>query len=349
LHSIPSANDDRTAEEILTLVQTIPTVAQWRKSLERNEALIQLHAHDAADAGSIKKEKVMSCAEGRCTSDATHFCTECGHLCDDCQKKAHSTPAGSSHMCISFVEQKRKKQLALESAAAQCISGYGPFIAEVAAYEAKLADHATFAAKAWTGEADHPRWSIACVVSRLCTSLMHVLRLSRLVLCVSCADELTRLQVEGIQKARMLQVVTEWNRQHEAQVKKAQNAFAVLEQTRAHEIQQQQSKRAEAERIKHLPIQAILAMPIADIQRAFDVSDVKTARGNFEAKCRIPAAPRTIHPAVTFMNQLDAPLLQQQLNAPTILSSLTPELKQQLQKFLGAVKLDVSCMTHHHC
>jgi hypothetical protein len=152
-----------------------------------------------------------------------------------------------------------------------------------------------------------------------------------------------RLQVEGDEVARLLRLATEWKSEHEARMRKAENAIVEFQQERADEILQQQTKRAEAERIKHLPIQAILAMPIADIQRAFDVSDVKTARGNFEAKCRIPAAPRTIHPAVTFMKQLQQ---QQQLNASTILWSLTPELKQQLQKFLRAVKLNVTRTTY---
>jgi hypothetical protein len=47
----------------------------------------------------------------------------------------------------------------------------------------------------------------------------------------------------------------------------------------------------------------------------------------------------SIHPAITFIQQLDE---------PTLLSSLTSELKQQLQQFIGAVKLDVSRMTRDH-
>jgi hypothetical protein len=125
------------------------------------------------------------------------MCTECGTQCDACQRKAHSTPAGSSHTFVSFSEQRKKKQLALESSAAaeKRMSGYEPFMAEVAEYEATLADHATFAAyaKGCSGESDRHRWLVARVVSCLCTSLMHVLRLSRLV------------------SSRVCRVQTKWN------------------------------------------------------------------------------------------------------------------------------------------
>jgi hypothetical protein len=168
-HAIPPIGGrrrNRTVYEILELVQSIPTVAQWRKSLERNEALVHMMEHEATPTGAVKKEKVIPCVEERCTSDATHLCTECGNQCDSCQKKAHSTPAGASHMCVSFVEQKRKKQLAVEAAAEARLSRYGPFIAALSEYDVDLADPAfAVSEKAWTGEADHHRWSVACVVS----------------------------------------------------------------------------------------------------------------------------------------------------------------------------------------
>jgi hypothetical protein len=67
------------------------------------------------------------------------------------------------------------------------------------------------------------------------------------------------------------------------------------------------------------------------------VESLNAARSKFAAKCRMPTTPVTIHPAITIL---------QQLNAPTLLPTLTPELKGQLQTFLGAVKLNVSHVTH---
>jgi hypothetical protein len=141
----------------------------------------------------------------------------------------------------------------------------------------------------------------------------------------------------GAQKARLAQITAEWNRQHEAQVKRVENALAALHQARAHEIRIQRMKRAEVERIKRLPAQAVMDMSDEDLKRALDVEGIRKARTNFDVKCRVPAAPMTIHPAISIMQQLDA---------PTLLPSLTPELKHQLQQFLGAVKLDVSRTGH---
>jgi hypothetical protein len=177
-HSIPPSDDDRTADEILTLVKSIPTAVGWTKSIERNQVLLQLHAHEMAQAGTSKKAKVAPCAEDHCQADATHMCTECGTQCDACQKKSHSTPVGSSHMCVSFVEQKRKKQLTLQEAAAEKrLNRYGPFIAAVAKYEAKLADDSAFGMlkQAWAGEADHRLESVPRVGCCLCTPLMHAI------------------------------------------------------------------------------------------------------------------------------------------------------------------------------
>jgi hypothetical protein len=155
------------------LVKSIPTVGEWRKSLQRNEALIRMVDQDAADGvGSIKKEMAVSCAEEHCQADATHVGIDCGNQCDSRQKKAHSSPAGASHMCISFVEQKRKKQLALEWAAAQCISGYEPFMAAVTEYDAVLANDDAFALYAKevspSAIAGRSHMSASC----LCTLLM---------------------------------------------------------------------------------------------------------------------------------------------------------------------------------
>jgi hypothetical protein len=162
-HAIPPVVDgrrrNRTAKEILTLVQTIPTIVDWRKSLERNEALIHMMDYEATQTGLMKKEKVTPCVEEHCQADATHMCTECGTQCDACQKKSHSTPIGSSHMCVSFVDQKKKKQLALEAATEARMSVCPPFIAAVTEYEAKLTDDAAFAEyeKAQAGEFDRHR------------------------------------------------------------------------------------------------------------------------------------------------------------------------------------------------
>jgi hypothetical protein len=150
---------------------------------------------------------------------------------------------------------------------------------------------------------------------------------------------LIQLKAVGAQKARLAQITAEWNRQHEAQVKRAENAIVEFRQARADEIQLQRMKRAEVERIKRLPAQAVMAMSDEDLKRALDVAGIRTARTNFDVKCRVPAAPMTIHPATAIM---------QQLNEPALLPSLTPELKQQLQQFLGAVQLDVCRMTHDH-
>jgi hypothetical protein len=165
------------------------------------------------------------------------------------------------------------------------------------------------------------------------------MRRSRLVSCCVCRvqDELARVKAEGAQKARLLHVVTEWNSQHEARVERLGYEASVLQQVRARQIQRQRTRRAEAERIKRLPAQDVMAMSDRDIQHAFDVEGVQTTRANFEHQCQIRIAPLTIHPAITFM---------QQLNEPVLLSSLTPELKQQLQQFLGAVKLNVSRTTY---
>jgi hypothetical protein len=135
---------------------------------------------------------------------------------------------------------------------------------------------------------------------------------------------------------RLLQIVTEWKSQNEAQVKEAERTIVQFRQERADEILRQQAKRAEAERIKRLSAKDMLAMSDDEIRRAFHVSSVYRASSHFEDRWGIHVTDG-IHPAISIMQQLDA---------PTLLPSLTPELKHQLQQFLGAVKLDVSCMTH---
>jgi hypothetical protein len=144
------------------------------------------------------------------------------------------------------------------------------------------------------------------------------------------------LKAEGDQVARLLQLATEWKSQNEAQVKGAEHAAVEFRQERADKTMWLQAKRAEAERIKRLPAQAVLAMSDDEIGHAFNEFAVHVTSSYFEDRWGIPVTDG-IHPAITFMQQLDV---------PTLLPSLTLELKHQLQQFLGAVKLDVSRMTH---
>jgi predicted trehalose synthase len=152
---------------------------------------------------------------------------------------------------------------------------------------------------------------------------------------------MSRSTAAGAQLNVLSRHVAEWRSQHQARESQVSDAAYTLKYTRGREIEKLRTKKAEAERIKRLPAKDVMAMSEGDIQRTFNAQNVKTDQINYELKWKSAQnhpAPFLIHPLI--MSFL------QQLAAPTILPSLTPELKHYLQTCLGAVKLDVSRSTH---